>query len=201
VKTSTKFLASALVFAALTSPALADSSSFPYVAIDIGQTKAKDACSTAGLPAGSTVSGCKDSAGTLRVALGTEFASQFSGEISYASYGSASMGTLSVPGFAPLAGGNWKLSGFQLAGIGAFPLTDVVALTGKIGLASTKITLDIASMSATSTNLMFGVGLQFKVNRDVAIRAQYENLGTVGDANTTGTAKVSLMSVGMVYKF
>ncbi len=195
----TRSIAAALVAAAFATPALADSGNFPYVALDIGQTKATDACSTAGLPAGSTITGCKDTSAALRVALGMEFAPQFSGEVSYGSYGSAALGTATIPGQGVIAGGNWKLSGFQLAGIGALPVSDMFSVTGKIGIASTKI--DAFGMSATSNNLVWGLGVKFKVNSDVAVRAQYENLGTVGDTNTTGTAKVSLMTVGVVYQF
>lgn len=201
MRTSTKFLTAALVSAALTTPALADSSSFPYVALDVGQTTAKDACSTAGLPAGSTVSGCKDSAAGLRVSLGTDVGQNFSAEVGYASYGSASLGTATIPLRGTVSAGNWKLSGFQLAGIGALPVSDTFFVTGKVGLASTKIALDVGGVSATSTNLMWGLGVKFKVNSDLAIRAQYENLGTVGDTNTTGTAKVSVLSAGVVYQF
>ncbi len=197
MKTSRLF-AAALVSAALATPALADQ---PYVSLDIGQTKAKDACSTAGAPATWSFAGCKDTGTTVRVGIGTQFAPQVSGEISYASYGSGTLGTVSIGGGAPLPLGDWKLSGFQLAGIGMLPVSDVVSVTGKIGVASTKLELSASGMSATSTNLMFGIGLQFRLNSDAAVRVQYENLGTVGDATTTGQAKVSLMTAGVVYKF
>ncbi len=196
----TRSIAAALVAAAFATPALADSGNFPYVALDIGQTKATDACSTAGAPAGTTFSGCKDSAAGIRVSLGTEVAPNFSAEVGYGSYGSATLGSATRAGTTANLG-NWKLSGFQLAGIGALPVSDTFSVTGKIGLASTKLALDVGGLSATSTNLMWGLGVKFKVNSDVAVRAQYENLGTVGDTNTTGTAKVSVLSVGVVYQF
>ncbi|HEY5993641.1 MAG TPA: outer membrane beta-barrel protein [Gallionellaceae bacterium] len=198
MRTTTKFLAAALVSAVMATPAMA---SEPYVALDIGQTTAKDACGTAGLPAGTTIAGCKDSSAGLRVSLGSEFAPGFSGEVSYAAYGSASLGVATIPGVGTVAGGDWKLSGFQLAGIGALPVNDAFAVIGKVGLASTKISLSVGGLSATSTNLMFGIGAQFRINSDVSVRAQYENLGTVGDAATTGTAKVSVIGAGVVYKF
>lgn len=180
MKTTNQLFAAALVFAALATPAAAA----PYVALDIGQTKAKDACTTA--------AGCQDTAGALRVALGSEFSPQFSGEVSYGAYGKASRG----PG-----NGDWKLSGFQLAGIGALPLNDVFSFTGKVGLAATKLDITATGKSATSTNLMFGVGALIRLNTDASVRVQYESLGTVGDNNTTGTAKVSLLSAGIVYRF
>ncbi len=198
MKMTSRLFAAALISAALATPAMADN---PYVSLDLGQSTAKDACSTAGLPAGSTVAGCKDTGTTVRVGIGTQFAPQVSGEVTYASYGSGAVGTISVPGFLPIAGGDWKLSGFQLAGIGMLPVSDVVSVTGKLGVASTKLELTAISRSATSTTLTFGVGVQFRLNTDAAVRLQYENLGTVGDATTTGQVKVSLLTAGVVYKF
>jgi opacity protein-like surface antigen len=57
------------------------------------------------------------------------------------------------------------------------------------------------SDSGTSTNLAFGIGAQYDFTQNAAIRAQYEDLGTVGDTNTTGTTKVTLLSAGVVFKF
>ncbi len=196
MKTTTQFIAAALVSAALATPALADN---PYVALDLGQAKAQDACSASNLPPGSSITGCKDSAAALRIALGSQFAPQFAGEVSYGTYGSAAQGTGTVPGRGAIAGGNRKINGFQLAGIGLLPVSDVVSISGKVGIAY--LNYDAYAMSTTNTNLLFGIGVQFKVNSDVAVRAQYENMGTVGDASTTGTAKVSLISAGVVYKF
>ncbi len=184
MKFTSRLFAAALVSAALSAPAMADN---PYVSLDLGQTKAKDACST---PAG-TLAGCTDTGTTVRIGVGTQFAPQVAGEVTYATYGSGNRGSAAL--------GDWKLSGFQLAGIGMLPVSDTVSVTGKLGVAATK--LELPGVSANSTTLAFGVGLQFRLNSDASVRVQYENLGTVGNANTTGQVKVSLLTAGVVYKF
>jgi len=198
MKTIFRVLAAAFVSMSLASPALADGG---YIAVDVGQTNAQDACSTAGLPFGSYTSGCSETATAFRFAAGMQFDPIWGMEASYASYGQSSLGVLTIPGFGSVAGGDWKLTGFQVSATGTFPMNDTVAIIAKLGLASTTVNLTAVSQSATSNNLAFGIGAQFSVAPNVAIRAQYENLGTVGDANTTGTVKVSLLTAGLVYKF
>jgi OOP family OmpA-OmpF porin len=76
-------------------------------------------------------------------------------------------------------------------------------LIGKLGIARTEIKLSggVANVNATRTSLAYGIGAQYDFTKSVAVRAQYEGLGTVGDANTTGTTKVTLLSAGVVLKF
>ena len=169
-----------------------------YGALDVGQTKAKDACM--GAPAD-----CKDTATLYRIAGGYQFTPTFGAEISYADYGKANLGSFAVFG-VPVTS-DWKITGEQLSVIGAFPLGDVFSLTGKVGVAHSTIKLSAnlpgnsVTLSSSSTNLAWGIGALFNINNSFAIRAQYEDLGNVGDAATTGTAKVSLMSVGAMLRF
>ena len=194
-----KVFALALILGTTVSPAMADGY---YGALDVGQTKAGDACSTTGLPAGSTVAGCKDTATLYRIVGGYQFVPMWGAEVSYGAYGKASMGTATIPGFGTLTT-DWQLSGLQFSGIGTFPIADGFSLLGKLGIARTdlKISGGGVSTSTTSTKLAYGIGAQYDLTKSVAVRAQYEDLGTVGDANTTGTSKVTLLSAGVVYKF
>lgn len=189
-----------LLSATISAPAFASDQAF-YGALDIGQTKAGDACSTSGLPAGSTVADCKETATLYRIAGGYQFAPMWGLEVSYGDYGKANMGTANVPGFGTIAAGDWKLSGLQVSGTGTFPLGNAFSLIGKVGIARTDLKLTAMSLSSTTTKLAYGIGAQYDFTKSVAVRAQYENLGTVGDTNTTGTAKVSLLSAGVVLKF
>jgi OOP family OmpA-OmpF porin len=195
-----KIAIAVLLSAFVATPALAENF---YGALDVGQTKAGDACNITGLPAGSTVAGCKDTATLYRIAGGYQFAPMWGAEVSYGAYGKASMGTATIPFFGTVAAGDWQLSGLQVSGTGTFPLGDAFFLIGKLGIARTDLKLSGggASVSATSTKLAFGIGAQYDFTKSIAARAQYENLGTVGDTNTTGTAKVTLLSAGVVLKF
>ena len=185
-----KIFAVTLVFGTTVSSAMADGF---YGAVDFGQSKAKDACT--GLPAG--VTGCKDTAGAFRIAGGSQFTPMWGAEVSYGAYGKASAGTLGALSV------DWKLSGFQVSGTGTFPLGDAFSLIGKVGIATTKLetTGGGITFSATSTKLAYGIGAQYDFTKSVAARVQYEDLGTVGDTNTTGTSKVTLLTAGVVFKF
>jgi OmpA-OmpF porin, OOP family len=187
---NTKVFVMALIFCATTSSAMAEGY---YAALDLGQSKAKDACT--GLPPG--VTGCKDTAPFYRIAGGYQFAPMWGAEISYAIYGKESAGTLGSLSV------DWQFSGFQVSGIGTFPLSNEFSLIGKLGVARTKIELTSGgvSNSASSTNLAYGIGAQYDFTKSVAVRAEYEDLGTVGDVNTTGTSKDTLLSAGVVLKF
>ncbi len=189
MKINSKVLAAAVLFGATVSPAVADNL---YVALDVGQSTSKDACT--GLPAG--VSGCKDSASLVRVAGGYQFTPMWGAEVSYGDYGKASAGTglgLSV---------DYQLSGLQISGTGTFPIGAGFSLIGKLGIAQTDLKLSGGgtSISATSTNLAIGVGAQYDFTKNISARAQYEDLGNVGDDNT-GKSKVTLLSAGVVFKF
>ena len=193
-----KCFATSLVLGTLTSPAIADSF---YGALDFGQTTAKDACSIAGLPAGTTVTGCKDTATMYRVAGGYQFAPMWGAEVSYGTYGKASLGIVNIPGTGSLAAGDWQSTGLQVSATGSFPVGDAFALTGKIGIARTDLKISATSLTASTTNLGYGIGAQYSVSKSIALRVQYEDLGTVGDASSTGTAKMTLLSGGVILKF
>ena len=185
MKNPSKFLLIAVLSAAA-APALAQSF---YGAVDIGQSKASDVCT------GTGISGCTDTSAVFRVAGGYQFVPMMGAEISYGYYGKQSLGAV-----GPVSAGDWKASGFELAGVGTFPLGNGFSLTAKAGIAPTTFQLTGASRSSTTTNLAWGFGARYDFNRDVAVRAQYESLGIVGDANT-GKTKLTLITVGVIIRY
>jgi OmpA-OmpF porin, OOP family len=190
MKINSKIFVMALIFGAATSPAMAESL---YGAIDFGQTTGKDICT--GNPSG--VSGCEDTATLYRFAVGYQFSPMWGAEASYANYGKASIGSLGG------LSGDWEATGLQISGTGTFPIAEKFSIIGKLGIASTdlKVTTNIPSSdSANTTKLFYGIGVQYAFTK-VSVRAQYEDLGTVGDNATTGTTKASLLSAGIVLKF
>ncbi len=94
----------------------------------------------------------------------------------------------------------------KVSATGKFPIAGPFSLIGKVGIARTTVDLSATnslgsySANATSTKLAWGVGAQFDLSDSLGIRAQYEDFGDVGDANT-GTAKISMISAGVVMKF
>lgn len=179
MKMLSKICAATLLCSVSLTPAMAEGF---YAALDVGQTNAKDTCT------GGT--GCDENATAIRIGGGYQFAPMWGMEASYASYGKASLGG---------ASGDWETNGVQVSGIGTFPVADAFSVLGKVGIA--RIEHKVASASSTRTNLAYGVGAQYDLSTGIAFRVQYERLGTIGDTNTTGQAKASLLSVGAVYRF
>ena len=196
MKVLNKIAVATLILGVMATPAMADGF---YGALDFGQAKGKDACTGAGALG---VVGCKDTSSAYRIGGGYQFTPMWGAEISYGDYGSASLGSFMG---TPL--GDWEISGIQISGTGTFPLGAGFDLIGKLGIARTKVELTYSpaigggSDSDTSTKLAAGIGAQYNVSQNVAIRAQYEDLGKVGDDATTGTSKVTLLTAGVVFKF
>lgn len=194
MKIDFKVLAAALMLGTIASPAMAENF---YGAIDIGQSKGSDICTN--LPAG--INGCQDTGTLLRIAGGLQFAPMWGTELSYGTLGNESAGTgLGITG-------KWQGSALQVSGIGTFPVANGFSIIGKLGIVRADLEVSGSYLgtgfdyTATTTNVAYGIGAQFDLSHNAAIRAQYENYGTLGDASTTGTSKVSSLSIGLVYKF
>lgn len=94
------------------------------------------------------------------------------------------------------------------AGVLTLPLNNQVDLFGKLGMAlvrwsDTGVNNNYLA-SGSSLNLMFGFGGQFHLNRQLAVRGQYEYFGrTVGLSNGGNYVYTtsSMLSVGAVYSF
>lgn len=201
MKIEYKIVAASLIFAACASQVMAENY---YGALDIGQAKGSDICT--GNPP--SISGCEDTATAFRIAGGYQFSPNWGAEVSYADYGSGSVGSGNIGAPFGNVSGNWKATALEIAGVGTLPISGGFSLTGKLGLTSTDIKVDINSSSLgsisesnTTSKLTFGVGAKFAVNKNVAIRAQYEDFGTVGDSNTTGTTKLTMLSAGVMFMF
>ena len=187
MKNPSRILLIAALLGTASFPAMA-AQEYAYGAVDIGQAKAADVC-TAG------VTGCTDTSALFRVGVGYQFVPMMGAELSYGYYGKQSLGML-----GGTTRGDWKASGFELSGVGTFPLGGGFALAGKVGIAATTLNQTAANSSVTSTNLAWGVGARYDFNRDVAVRAMYESLGTVGDT-ASGKTKINLLTIGVAMKF
>lgn len=55
--------------------------------------------------------------------------------------------------------------------------------------------------SKDGNKVHFGVGVQYDVDEDIAVRAEFERYRDVGDQATTGQSDVDLLSVSVIYHF
>lgn len=182
-----------LVLGAVVSPAFAEGF---YGAVDAGQIKASDACTLAGV---SGTTGCNNSATAFRIGGGYQFTPYWGAEVSVATGLRATLGTV---GGMEVAG--WRLTSLlQASATGTLPLGDAFNLTAKVGIARTALEVlpSARTITATTTKPAFGIGAQYSINKSIAVRAQFEDFGTVGDASTTGTTKLTLLSAGIVFGF
>ncbi|MDD2775431.1 MAG: outer membrane beta-barrel protein [Gallionella sp.] len=148
-----------------------------YVLLDVGQTSL------------SNCAGCSKPA-AIRVGAGYQYKPNLAFETSYAALGSPTQGGVTLT----------KLSAFQIAAIGSYPIADAFSLTGKLGLVSAMTDVNTPGFTGTtSLNVSWGLGAQYTVSKQFTVRAQYENLGRFG--NSTSPVKGSLLSAGVVMNF
>jgi len=163
-----------------------------YGAFDVGMVKGSDVCN-------GVSNGCEDNARMSRIAGGYQFSPQWGVEVGL---GTAQRATHIKSGGIDIEG--WRVASLiQALVMGTMPLNDKLDLIGKVGVSQLKIKVlpgGASDITATSTNLTFGIGAQYNFNDKISFRAQLEDFGTVGDPNTTGTTKLMFISAGLAYR-
>lgn len=105
---------------------------------------------------------------------------------------------------------SYKVNGFSLAGTATLPLGQGFSAFGKAGFFVSRAADSASGTAVGFTQLngdhrvatpLLGVGLQYDLNKSYALRAEYENYGTVGNQAASGRAKADLLSVGLTFKF
>lgn len=189
-----KNISALAILAAIASPALADNTGKYYVAGDFGKMTYGNSN-----PGGAEFS----NPNAMRISGGYHFSPIFAVEGGYAAIGDSTLN--SGTGSAKITN-----SALQVAAIGTYPVSDTFDLFGKLGVSINSIKASgTGSMSglnvshSTSWSSMIGIGVQYNVNRQLGIRAQYEKFAgfTMSNNNQSWTIRESLPSVGVVYKF
>jgi OOP family OmpA-OmpF porin len=185
-------LIAALLAASIVTPVFAQDTEGLYIALDLGSISFKNTN-----PGGVEFAGPK----SLRVAGGYRFTPMYSVEAAYVNIGSSTI----VDNAGSVTLGN---SAIQVAVVGNYPLNESFDLIGKLGVSS-----DVNKLSGTGlygglntsnrkTSLMYGVGVQHNINKQWAIRAQYEDFGkhTISSnlSNMSWSASMTQVSVGAV---
>jgi OOP family OmpA-OmpF porin len=167
--------------------------------------------------AGSVTSFNTDQGTAWKLYGGYQFTQNWGMELGYTSlgrynsnYGLASTGSSAT--------GSNRLSAWSLAGVGTLPLSRGFSLAGKAGLALLRNEYTFSGLgssylagdngTARDVGLLLGVGAKYDINRNLAIRFDYENYGKVGNntnglstTGATGTARPSMVSAGVQYNF
>ncbi len=103
-----------------------------------------------------------------------------------------------------------KASGMSVAAVGLLPLGESFSLLGKAGV-MLKTVESVAmddlkrrrEIKSTKTNVLLGIGAEFKITPQLALRAEYEYMGKteLTNANNGPTLRNDLISIGARYTF
>lgn len=180
-----------------------------YVAVDLGQVSFSGD-TEAQLSVGGT-RGTFPNPHALRIGGGYHFSQYLGVEGGYSIIQDSTVSTSGTVAGNPATGTETvKTSSLQVAAVGTYPINDMFAVFGKLGLANDKLDYScgvnvagavcpLASASGSKTNLIFGLGGQYNINQRFGIRAQYEDFGKVSAAGNSIGLKV--VSVGGVFNF
>lgn len=183
----------ALLSACIATPALADNTGKFYGAVDLGSVSYSN---VNGGPTGTTAF---PNPGAFRFAAGYNITPMFAVEAGYAMIGNSIIDSNLGGGLTTQE--TVKSSSLQVAGVANYAINDTFGVFGKLGLANSKIDVTWTSslgktgtVSGSKTALTFGLGGQYNINKQFAIRAQYEDFGKVD-------VGIKMVSVGGVYNF
>jgi OOP family OmpA-OmpF porin len=165
-----------------------------FVGASIGQSDV-DEDITAGLITSGSVDS-KDNA--IKVFGGYMFNRHFGVEGAYVDLGEVSYsGSF---GSAAVNGGKVETTGFNVAALGSYPVTEEFSVFGKIGLfiweaeASDTTGGVPFSEKTDGTDISFGLGLNYQFTRNLGVRAEWERF-------KLDEADADLISVGIVWRF
>jgi len=192
-----KRLIASVILSAISLSAMADNSGKYYISGDYGKLSLSNTIPT-------NPSAVLPNPKAMRLGVGYHFTPSVAVEAGYVAIGDSTL-------VAPNDSVTLKQSAIQLAAVGSYQLNSSFDVIAKLGLSanSNKFTgtgLDAGlNTSNSSTSLIYGIGIQFNINEQIGIRAQYEDFGktTVSEnfGNTSWKMGVKMTSIGVVYNF
>lgn len=162
-----------------------------------------------------------------KLQLGYEFSPNFAVEGGYTDLGKteytatystqwAGVSSPSTPGGTPQTGysvvKNAEISGWNVAGVGIYPLNASFSVFAKLGMLYARVKQTVSGKGPFSTSVenddsnakgYYGFGATYYPFKDknFGVRAEFEKYLKVGDNSITGVPDVSLATVGISTKF
>lgn len=165
---------------ALAAPAMAQMSmNSVYVGGAFGTSTFKDACNG--------IANCDKSDTTFGLFAGYQFNRNFAAELGYHDLGSAT---------AP--GGTYDGTAWELVGIGAWPFTEQFSVYGKLG--GYRGEVKSVGLSETNTDLTYGLGAQYDLNRNLGLRAEWQAYPSMGGGSLV-KSDVDVFRVAALWRF
>ncbi len=138
--------------------------------------------------------------------VGYQFNENFAVEGGYIDFGKFAYSSTFTGGSGNF---DYKLTGFNVAAIGILPINDAFSVFGKLGAINAKVDASSSisivgipvSITGQATKLVpsWGLGATYNLNKQFAVRAEFEQFGKVGDEPSKGN--INLASAGVVFKF
>lgn len=151
-----------------------------------------------------------------KLQAGYRFNSNLAVEGGYADLGKFTYHALATVPAGATRDGTVSVTAWNLDAVGRLPISDEVAVFGRLGLASydlsyncqgTVVACVAPSRSNSGTPLHYGLGVDWSFGKNLFARAEYEVYEKVGEAfNATGStgttrANVSVLGIGIGYRF
>lgn len=102
----------------------------------------------------------------------------------------------------------YKITGWNIVGVGAYPVSTNLSLIGKLGLIRTEVKASGSGkafgggdLTVTKWKPTYGLGGDYKINEEIGIRAEFERFSSVGEPESTGSSNVNLFSLGVLGRF
>ena len=143
-----------------------------------------------------------------KLQLGYQFSPNFAIEGGYVDLGKF-LYSASVTGGN--ATGEAKADGWNIGLVGMMPLPNNFGLFAKLGTINAKVKTRVTAVgtggtasvdeSATKWKPNLGLGATWMVSKNLGIRLEYEEFYDLGEKDRTGESDVSLLSVGLSYRF
>ena len=181
--------------AAFAFPAAAQDLSAVYIGGGLGQSKFKDGCSGVSGPGVS----CDDKDTSFKIFGGYQVNKNFAAEFGYTDLGKAKFSD-------PFGSAELKAYVWELSAIGAFPVMDAFSVYGRLGgyWGETKFSGDVSGKKNT-TNLTFGLGLQYDFNKNLGVRGEWQRYSKMKAHPEGGTgdfdSDVDVLGVSVLYRF
>lgn len=173
-----KVLFMSLLFTLFAAPAFA-SAPGAYVALDLQNWSASNTGSLGNPGVG------------LRIGGGYRFTQNWGVEANYAQSGTSST----------VNGNSYKLTAFQVAATGTYPINPQFDVYAKLGATSNKFDRSPSVPNNTKTSFLWGVGGQFNIDPQWGVRLEYANIGDCTDRPFVSQVSASTISLGGVYTF